>query len=108
MAMPSRLQVPARAKRGETIEIRIAIQHPMENGQRRDESGRTVPYNTLEEMFCRYAGDEVFRLYLSSGIAANPLLAFHLVATRSGEIELAWVDTVGQSGRASARITVDD
>jgi sulfur-oxidizing protein SoxZ len=106
--MPSRLQVPPRARRGERVEVRIVIQHPMENGQRRDAEGRTVPYNALQEMFCRYAGEEVFRMYLSSGFAANPVLDFHLVASRSGEIELHWVDTEGETGSASARIAVDD
>ena len=40
--MTARVQVPKQAKRGEVIEIRIAIQHPMETGFRLDDGGREI------------------------------------------------------------------
>lgn len=102
----ARLQVPAQAKRGDIIEIRIAIQHPMETGFRYDNVGKTIPKNTINKLTCRYNGEEIFRAELGSGIAANPYLQFYTVAEASGNVEFSWVDDAGETGAASAAITV--
>ncbi len=74
--MFARVQLPQQAKRGEVIEIRIAIQHPMETGFRFDLMGKAVPKNVINSLRVRYNGAEVFRAELGSGIAANPYLQF--------------------------------
>ena len=45
--MLARIQVPAQARRGEVITLRIAIQHPMETGYRVDHFGRRIPRNVI-------------------------------------------------------------
>src|SRR5262245_28226123 len=96
--MVARVQVPREAKRGEVIEIRVAIQHPMETGFRFDDSGRTIPKNVINDLVVRYNGAEIFRARMGSGVAANPYLQFYTVAEASGEIEVSWVDDAGVSG----------
>ena len=102
----ARLLVPAQAKRGDIVEVRIAIQHPMETGFRMDNNGRVIPKNTVGSLVCRYNGAEVFRAEMGSGIAANPYLQFYFLAQDSGNVELSWVDDAGETGAASAAITV--
>ena len=63
----ARVQVPASAKRGEVIEVRIAIQHAMETGFRYDNSGRPIPKNVINSLTARYTGVEIFRAELGSG-----------------------------------------
>jgi sulfur-oxidizing protein SoxZ len=104
--MLGRLQVPPTARRGEAFEVRVLMQHPMETGFRRDLNGRAVPMNVIDKVSCRYAGAEVFGAELGSGVAANPYLAFYVVAESSGEVVLEWSDDRGGEGRASARIEV--
>lgn len=104
--MVARLLVPAQAKRGEIVEVRIAIQHPMETGFRMDNNGRVIPKNTVSNLVCRYNGVEVFRAEMGSGIAANPYLQFYFVAQDSGKVELEWSDDAGERGSASAQIVV--
>ena len=106
--MVARVQLPQKAKRGEVIEIRIAIQHAMETGFRFDLSGRAVPKNVINNLVCRYNGAEIFRAELGSGIAANPYLQFFTVARVSGEIEFSWIDDAGVRGAERASITVVD
>lgn len=105
--MASRIQVPAEARRGEVVEIRILIQHPMETGYRNDDTGRRIPRNTIRTLTCRYEGVEVFRAELSSGIAANPYLQFTTIAEGSGTLEFAWVDDAGvqESARHPIRVS---
>ncbi|MEO7403816.1 MAG: thiosulfate oxidation carrier complex protein SoxZ [Burkholderiales bacterium] len=94
--MAARIQMPEQAKRGEVIDIRMLIQHPMETGYRVTESGGTVTRNVIRTFTCKYDGVEVFRADLSSGIAANPYLQFSTVAEASGELEFSWIDDAGQ------------
>ena len=102
----ARVQLPASAKRGEVIEVRIAIQHRMETGFRYDDGGRAIPKNVINTVVARYNGNEVFRAELGSGIAANPYLQFYATAETSGEFEFSWVDDAGERGSERAPITV--
>ena len=104
--MVARVQVPPGAKRGEVIEIRIAIQHPMETGFRYDNFGRAIPKNVINDLVVRYNGAEIFRAEMGSGIAANPYLQFYTVARASGEVEFSWVDDDGNRGAERAAISV--
>jgi len=106
--MVARVQLPPGAKRGEVIEIRIAIQHPMETGFRYDNVGRAIPRNVINDLVVRYNGTEIFRAEMGSGIAANPYLQFFTVAGESGAIEISWVDDAGNRGMERAAITVTD
>ncbi len=104
--MVARVQAPKSAKRGEVIEVRIAIQHPMETGFRFDVMGKAIPKNVINRLTARYNGAEVFRAELGSGIAANPYLQFYTVAEASGEIVFEWEDDNGNRGTERAAISV--
>jgi sulfur-oxidizing protein SoxZ len=104
--MLARVRVPREPKRGEIIEIRIAIQHRMETGFRLDNFGRPIAKNVINALVCRYNGTEVFRAEMGSGIAANPYLQFHAVAEASGEFVFEWMDDAGERGSERASITV--
>jgi sulfur-oxidizing protein SoxZ len=104
--MTARIQMPKQATRGQVVEIRIAIQHPMETGFRRDDGGREIPKNVINKLTCRYNGVEVFRAEMGSGVAANPYLDFFVVADASGELVFDWVDDNGMTGSERAPIVV--
>ena len=104
--MTARIQVTRQARRGDLIEVRIIIQHPMETGFRYDSMGRPTPRNVIDRFECRYGGVEVFRASMGAGIAANPYLRFFLRAEESGEIECRWVDQENVPGFASAPVAV--
>ncbi|HXF66586.1 MAG TPA: thiosulfate oxidation carrier complex protein SoxZ [Burkholderiales bacterium] len=104
--MLARVQLPRAARRGEAIEIRIAIQHPMETGFRFDLMGRPIPKNVVHTLVARYNGEEIFRAEMGSGIAANPYLRFYALAEASGEITFEWVDDAGNRGAERAAISV--
>ena len=104
--MTARMQVRPEARRGDLIEVRVLIQHPMETGFRYDSLGRRTPRNVIHRFECRYGGVEVFRAEMGAGIAANPFLRFFVRARESGTIECRWVDQGNVSGSVSARVTV--
>ncbi len=103
----ARISVPAQAKRGEVIEVKVLIQHPMESGQRRDDMGRAIPRQIIHSFTCTYNGEEVFRAELFPAIAANPYIAFTTVATESGTIAFSWTNGAGETQTETVAITVE-
>ena len=100
------IRVPPEAKRGEVVEIKALISHPMETGQRRDSMGQAIPRDIINRFVCTYNGQEVFRADLFPAIAANPFFAFFTVATESGELVFRWTDDRGNTQTETAKISV--
>jgi sulfur-oxidizing protein SoxZ len=90
----SLITVPASAKRGEIIEIRALIQHPMETGYRPGSDGKILPRNLIRRFVCRYddgaSNEIVVSAEFFAAVAANPLITFHTVATASGKLSFFW------------------
>ena len=101
------INLPARAKRGEIIEIKTLIAHPMETGYRLDPSGAAIPRDIINRFLCTYNGEVAFRAELFPAIAANPFIAFSTVATESGEIVFSWTDDHDQTLTEVSQITVE-
>ena len=101
------INLPARAKRGEVIEIKTLIAHVMETGYRLGPTGVAIPRDIIHRFACTYNGVEVFGAELYPAIAANPFIAFFTVATESGEIAFSWTDDRGQTQTEVRQITVE-
>lgn len=106
MARPL-INVPQKAKRGETIEIKTLISHTMETGFRHDNVGKPIARDIITSFTCRYNGEEIFRADLYPAIAANPFISFFTVATESGTIDFEWTGDNGFHETGSAKITVE-
>ena len=100
------INVPARAKRGEVIEIKTLVSHPMETGYRRTQLGEPIPRDIIRLFVCAYNGTEVFRAELHPAIAANPFIVFSTIAIESGTLTFHWTGDNGFSVTESAALTV--
>jgi sulfur-oxidizing protein SoxZ len=98
--------MPATAKRGDIVEIRTLIAHPMETGYRAGADGRTLPRDIIRRFACRYNGEVVFSADLYPAISANPYLAFNVVANASGTLSFTWEGDNGFAQTETALITV--
>jgi sulfur-oxidizing protein SoxZ len=101
------ISVPARARRGEIVEIKALVSHPMETGYRRTQEGASIPRDIIRLFVCTYNGTEVFRAELHPAIAANPFIAFATLATESGTLQFHWTGDNGFSATESASIAVE-
>ncbi len=95
MASKPRIKVPESAQVGEIIEVKTLISHVMETGQRKDKDGNVIPRNIIHTFIAAYGGKEVFKADLSSGISANPYIAFTMKVPGPGEFEFTWLDDDG-------------
>jgi sulfur-oxidizing protein SoxZ len=100
------IHVPTTARKGEVVEIRTLIAHPMETGYRAGSDGRTLPRDIIRRFSCRYNGEVVFSADLYPAISANPYIAFNVVANASGSFSFTWEGDNGFAQTETASITV--
>jgi sulfur-oxidizing protein SoxZ len=101
-----RVRFPANAKKGEIIEIKSLISHEMESGQRRDNTGKTIPRKIINKVTAAFNGKIFFEADWHPAISANPYQAFFFKATESGEFTFTWKDDDGSEYVSKARLTV--
>ena len=102
----ARLRVPKTAARGELIEIRTMVEHPMESGFRHDNMGKPIARHIATDFNCRYNGREIFRATLHPAVSTNPYFAFYLVAQDPGELVFTWSDDRGGTVTETVQLDV--
>lgn len=100
------ITMPATAKRGEVIEVRTLIGHPMETGYRPGDSGAILPRNLIRRFTCHYGEVLVFSAELHPAVSANPFIQFHTVATESATLRFSWSGDNGFAQTESVALTV--
>lgn len=102
----ARVLVPQRARRGEVVEVRVLISHPMESGFRADAEGRLLARDIIRHFACSSGGELIFAADLFPSIAANPYLAFALRVDATLTLQFDWTGDNGFAHRESATILV--
>ena len=100
------ISLPAQIRKGEIIEVKALAAHDMETGFRHTQTGVPIPRNIITDFTCSYNGAEVFSAQLHPAIAANPFLAFSVLATDSGTITCKWTGDNGFAVTESVAINV--
>lgn len=107
MANPTpRVRVPAKATKGEIVEIKTLISHEMESGQRKDAAGQVIPRKIITKFEAKYNGKPVFSADWQSSVSANPYQSFFVKVDESGTLECSWTDEDGSVYRSTSKITV--
>ena len=90
-------QIKIRAQvRGETTDIRVLMQHPMETGQRKDEKGQTLPMHFIQTFSILLNGKVIIDGQLNTAISKNPLFTFKSRGIKIGDkLAVAWQDNMG-------------
>lgn len=95
--MTSPTKIRATAKDGVT-EVRVLMQHEMENGRRKDEAGNIVPAWHITEIKALHNGRVVLEGRFGTAVSKNPYLVFRFSGGAVGDkIALSWLDNQGES-----------
>ena len=104
------INMPPSAKRGEVIEIRTLIAHPMETGWRPGSDGKLLPRNLIRRLSCMFDDGTgkslVFSAEMFPAVAANPYFAFYMAATSSGTLSFTWEGDNGFAQTETSAFTV--
>lgn len=90
MATRALINLPKAVRRGDVIEVRTTLQHPMETGYRQDGNGHMLPRDIVRRLEVHQAGERVFAADLNRAVAANPFVAFHLRVVDGGVLDFRW------------------
>ena len=90
-------QIKIRAQnQGETTDIRILMQHPMETGQRKDDKGQTFAMNFIQTFTVHLNGKPIIDGQLNTSISKNPLFTFKARGVKTGDkLSVSWIDNTG-------------
>jgi sulfur-oxidizing protein SoxZ len=102
---PHRIVMAETAKAGDVIEVKALIQHPMVTGHT-VAGANTEPRFIIHTLSVTYDGAQIFQADFMPGIAANPYVAFTMVATVTGDVAFTWTDDKGEVTRDSRKLRV--
>lgn len=78
---------------GETTDIRVLMQHPMETGQRKDDKGLTLPVHFIQTFTVSLNGKPMVEGQLNTSVSKNPLFTFKARGIKPGDkLSVAWSD----------------
>ncbi len=102
--MTNPTKIRATLKDGIT-EVRMLMQHEMENGRRKDEAGNIVPAWYITEIKAQYDGRIVLEGQFGVSVSKNPYLVFRFRGgAPGGKIAISWQDNRGEARTDEAEI----
>lgn len=94
-------------KKGEVIEIKSLIKHPMETGLRKNkETGAFIPAHFIDSVVVAYGGKDILTVNWTGAVSKDPFFSFFVRAEASGPLKMTWRDNKGQTFEKSIKITV--
>jgi sulfur-oxidizing protein SoxZ len=82
--------------KGDTVDVRVLMNHPMETGQRKDGGGNLIPLHFIQEITVRLNGKTVIESQISQAVSRNPVFSFRVQGAKAGDkLQISWLDNKG-------------
>jgi len=91
----ARILVPPTIRRGDVIDVRALVEHPMATGLFRDAEGHPIPAHFINDVSVMYGDREAAHFVWTSGISRDPFVEFPLRADREALLAFTWKDNKG-------------
>lgn len=93
-----KVRVPKTAAKGDVIQIKTLISHPMESGLRKHKkTGEPIPRDIIKRFEASFEGDAFFVADMHPAISADPYFAFYFKVPGAGSFTFKWTDDAGES-----------
>lgn len=103
--MASQMKIRAQIQ-GAFAEVKVLINHPMESGFRKDESGNIIPAHYIETVKVSLNEKPLFKANWGPAISRNPFLGCRVKGAKAGDtVSITWVDNKGDSRTDKTKIT---
>ncbi len=100
------IRMPGSAKKGEVIEVRSLIMHPMDTGLAKDKAGKIIPAHYIQTVTVTFNDRPLLDIDWSTAVSANPYLAFKMRAEESGTLKMVWKDNKNGVWSTGAKLSV--
>ncbi len=82
--------------KGDIVDVRVLMNHPMETGQRKDGAGNLIPVHFIQEIAVKLNGKTVIDAQISQAVSRNPVFSFRVKGAKPGDkLEISWLDNKG-------------
>ncbi len=103
--MGNPMKIRAASKDGVT-EVKVLMNHVMETGLRKDESGALIPALFITDVTAKLNGKVVMQAQWGASVAKNPFLAFKVKGGQTGDkVSVSWTDGSGDSRTDEATVS---
>ncbi len=84
--------------KGDMVQVKALITHPMETGLRKDKkTGDKIPAHYITEVKVEANGKTVMTADWSGSVSKNPFISFNYAGAKSDKVKLTWTDNTGKS-----------
>ena len=91
--------------KGDTVDVRVLMNHPMETGQRKDGGGNLIPLHFIQEITVRLNGKTVIESQISQAVSRNPVFSFRVKGAKAGDkLQISWLDNKGDKNSSETVI----
>jgi len=91
----ARILVPTGIRRGDVIDVRALVEHPMATGLFRDPEGNPIPAHFINDVSVMYGDQEAAHFVWTSGVSRDPFVEFSLRADSEAALTFTWKDNKG-------------
>jgi sulfur-oxidizing protein SoxZ len=103
--MADNMKMRAQLK-GDYVEVKVLMSHPMETGRRKADDGNVVPAHFVQLLTATLNGKPVLEAQWGTGIAKNPYLTFRLKGAKIGDkVAVTWHDNLGATATQEIVVT---
>lgn len=91
---------------GDKATVRVLMSHEMESGQRKDDSGKTVPAWFIQEVTATLNGKQVLTAEWGPAVSKNPFMQFVVKGAKAGDkVAVTWKDNKGDTRTDEATVS---
>ena len=101
-----RVKVPKKVARGDIIQVKSLLSHPMESGHRQGADGGLVPRQIIHKFTCKVNGVDAFSMDLEPAVSSNPYISFMLKIEEDSELSFEWHDDNGDIYTKTSNVKV--
>jgi sulfur-oxidizing protein SoxZ len=103
MADPMKIRA---TMQGDTAEIRVLVNHPMETGQRKDaKTGELVPAHFIQTLTATVGDKMVLDSQIGTSVSRNPVFGFKVKGAKAGDkVTITWKDNKGDTRTDEATV----
>lgn len=103
--MADNMKMRAQLK-GDYVEVKVLMSHPMETGRRKADDGNVVPAHFVQLLTATLNGKPVLEAQWGTGVSKNPYLTFRLKGAKLGDkVAVTWHDNLGATATQEIVVT---
>lgn len=84
-------------QKGDAVQVKSLITHPMHTGLRRTKKGEKIPAHFISEVMVEANGENIMTANWTGSISKNPFISLSYAGKKGDTVKLSWKDNMGKT-----------